>query len=75
MIPIFIRNRLVVSLVAIPIGLVVNLIFRFWGHIKTYENNHFLGQRKRMTMITTPTSTSNQTMKVKRPKEGLGLPS
>jgi hypothetical protein len=38
-----------------------------------YENNHFLGQRTRMIMTTTPTSTKNQTMKVKRPREGLGL--
>ncbi len=75
MIPIFVRSRLVVGLATIPIGLVVNLVLKFWGHSGTYENNHFLGQRKRMVMTITPTSTSNQIMEVKRPREGLGLPS
>jgi len=41
-IPIFVSNGLVVSLVAIPVELVVSLVFRFWKHGKTYENNHFL---------------------------------
>ncbi len=40
MILIFIR-KLVVSLVVIPIGLIVNLVFRFWGHTETYENSFF----------------------------------
>jgi hypothetical protein len=31
----------VVSLVAVPIGLVVSLVSRFWGHGMTYESNHF----------------------------------
>jgi hypothetical protein len=61
----FIRSRLVVSLVVVPIGLVVSLVSRFWGHGGTYESNHFLGQR-RMMMTTTLASTCNQTMKVER---------
>jgi hypothetical protein len=31
----------VVSLVGVPIGLVVSLVSRFWGHGMTYESNHF----------------------------------
>jgi hypothetical protein len=49
--------------------LLVGLIFGFWGHDKSCESNHFLEQR-RMMMTTTPTSTCNKTMKVKRPREG-----
>ncbi len=56
-IPNFIRSEIVVSLVMVPIGLVVSLVFKFWGHDATYENNHFLGQRRRMMMITTLAST------------------
>ncbi len=36
----------------------------------TYESNHFQGQKRKMMMIITATSTGNQTTKVKRPKEG-----
>ncbi len=39
----FVSNGLVVSLVAIPVEMVGSLVFRFWRHGKTYENNHFLG--------------------------------
>jgi len=35
----------------------------------TYENKHFLEQRKRIVMKTTPTSTNNETTKVKRLRE------
>jgi hypothetical protein len=49
-------------------GLVVNLIFRFFKHGGTYENNHFLEQRKIMT-IATPISINNKTTKVKQLKE------
>jgi hypothetical protein len=70
----FVRSQLVVSLVVVLIGLVVSLISKFWGHDGTYESNHFLGQRRKMMMITTLASTlastGNQTMKVRRPKEG-----
>jgi hypothetical protein len=60
---------LVVSLIVVPLGLVVGLISRFWGHKKSYESNLFLEQR-RMMMTTTPTLTCNKIMKVKRPREG-----
>ncbi len=50
--------------------LVVSLAFRFCRHGGTFESNHFLRQRRRMMMTTTPTSTSNQTTRVKRPREG-----
>jgi len=59
---------MVVSLIVVPLGLVVNLIFGFWGHNKSYESNHFLEQR-RMMMRTTLASIGNKTMKIKRQKE------
>jgi hypothetical protein len=31
-IPIFIRNRLVVRLVAVLVGLIVSVVFKLWGH-------------------------------------------
>jgi hypothetical protein len=41
-------------LVLIPLeGLVVSLVFRFWGHNGAYERNHFLEQRRRVTMTWT----------------------
>jgi hypothetical protein len=40
------------------------------GHIRTYENNQFLGQKNKMMMTTTLASIGNQTTKVKRPREG-----
>ncbi len=44
---------LVTSLIAIPLGgLVVSLIYTFWGHNGAYESNQFLEQRRRMVMIT-----------------------
>jgi hypothetical protein len=70
LISIFVRSGIVVSLVAIPVGLIVSLVYRFWGHNRTYESNHFLGQGRKAMMTTTPTSSGNQTTKVKRPKEG-----
>jgi hypothetical protein len=51
-------------------GLVVCLVFRFWGHVGAYESNHFLEQTRRMMTITTLTSINKKTMKVKRPREG-----
>jgi len=51
-------------------GLVVSLVFKFWGHDGAYENNHFLEQTKRMMTITTLTIIGNKTMKVTRPREG-----
>jgi len=48
--------------------LVVSLVFKFWGHGKTFESDHFLRQRKKRMMTTT--SRNNQTTKVKRPREG-----
>jgi len=64
-----VKRGLVVSLIVVPLKYDVNLISGFWGHDKSYESNHFLEQR-RMMMTTTPTSTCNKTMKVKRPREG-----
>jgi hypothetical protein len=37
---IFIRSGVVVTLVVVPIGLVVSLVFRFLGHGRTYESNY-----------------------------------
>jgi hypothetical protein len=51
-------------------GLVVSLVFRFWGHSVAYESNHFLEQRRRMTMPSTLVSIGNKTTKVKRPRKG-----
>jgi hypothetical protein len=70
LIPIFVSNLLVVSLVEVPIELVISLVFRFWRHGRTYENNHLLGQRRKMMMTTTLPLIANQTTKVKRPREG-----
>jgi hypothetical protein len=56
-------------LVIVPLGLVVSLAFRFCGHSKLYESNHFLEQKRKMMTKTTPTSTSNKTTKVKTPRE------
>ncbi len=61
---------LVGSPIIVPLGgLVVNLFSRFSWHGGTYESNHFLEQRRRIMMITTPISTCNTTTKVKRPRE------
>ncbi len=58
-------------LVLIPLeGLVVSLVFRFWGHNGAYERNHFLEQRRRVTMTSTLVSIGNKTTKVKRPRKG-----
>jgi len=57
-------------LISILVKLVVNLVFKFWGHDKVYESNHFLEQMKRRKMKTTPTSTNNKSTKVKRPRDG-----
>jgi hypothetical protein len=32
LISIFVKNILVVNLIVVPIRLVVNLVYRFWGH-------------------------------------------
>ncbi len=70
LIPIFVRSGVVVNLVVVPIGLVVSLVSRFWGHWWDIWKQPFLGQRRRIMMTTTSTSLSNQTTKVKRPREG-----
>jgi len=51
-------------------GLIVSLIFIFWGHDGAYESDHILEQKKRMMMTTTLASICNKTTKVKRPREG-----
>ncbi len=57
--------------VLIPLGgLTVSLDFRFWGHNKAYESNHFLEQRRRMTMTSTLVSIGNKTTRVKRLRKG-----
>jgi hypothetical protein len=40
-IPILVIKGLIVGLITIPLGLVVSLVYRFWGHISAYENNYF----------------------------------
>ncbi len=45
------------------------ILFRFSWHDETYENNHFLEQRKKIMTTTSLASTSNNTTKVKRLRE------
>jgi hypothetical protein len=50
-------------------GLVINLLSKFSWHDGTYEGNHFLEQKRRITTIIAPTSMGNKTTKVKRLRE------